>query len=136
MHTHTCSESSHTATFGCVFCPCQPSCRTFHHSPALVAPLFLWWGYLLCPTHTHFPDFNFHAHAHTCSCQPSCHAPPRPFPPEPHHARSHADVRSLHNAVVTPPHVMTQNTLRNSHLRAGRDNALTARIPHSFTHHL
>src|SRR5258707_3128146 len=32
--------------------------RTFHHKPALVAPIILWLEYFLCAHHTIFPNFQ------------------------------------------------------------------------------
>src|SRR5258707_14710594 len=32
--------------------------RTFHHKPALVAPIILWLEYFLCAHHTNFPKFQ------------------------------------------------------------------------------
>src|SRR5258708_25908955 len=58
-HTHTHSEPGCTATFGHA-CPSMfpIAWRTFHHKPALVAPIILWLEYFLCAHHTKFPNFQ------------------------------------------------------------------------------
>src|SRR5258706_15621553 len=38
--------------------------RTFHHKPALVAPIILWLEYFLCAHHTKFPTSG-------CLCGPA-----------------------------------------------------------------
>src|SRR5258708_10667197 len=51
------SEPSCTATFGCAHPSMFPiAWRTFHHKPALVAPIILWLEYPLCAHHTNFPN--------------------------------------------------------------------------------
>src|SRR5258708_22691976 len=59
LHLHTHSEPGCTATFGCA-CPSMfpIAWRTFHHKPALVAPIILWLEYFLCAHHTIFPNFQ------------------------------------------------------------------------------
>src|SRR5258708_40176670 len=58
-HLCTHSEPGCTATFGCA-CPSMfpIAQRTFHHKPALVAPIILWLEYFLCAHHTNFPNFQ------------------------------------------------------------------------------
>src|SRR5258708_3264373 len=62
LHPHLCthSEPGCTATFGCAHPSMFPiAWRTFHHKPALVAPIILWLEYFLCAHHTNFPNFQF-----------------------------------------------------------------------------
>src|SRR5258705_9794495 len=61
LHLHLCahSEPGCTATFGCAHPSMFPfAWRTFHHKPALVAPIILWLEYFLCAHHTIFPNFQ------------------------------------------------------------------------------
>src|SRR5258707_6904405 len=58
-HLHAHSEPSCTATFGRAHPSMFPfAWRTFHHKPALVAPIILWLEYFLCAHHTNFPKFQ------------------------------------------------------------------------------
>src|SRR5258707_15053896 len=61
LHPHLCphSEPGCTATFGHAHPSMFPiAWRTFHHKPALVAPIILWLEYFLCAHHTIFPNFQ------------------------------------------------------------------------------
>src|SRR5258707_14608277 len=59
LHLHTHSEPGCTATFGHAHPSMFPiAWRTFHHKPALVAPIILWLEYFLCAHHTIFPNFQ------------------------------------------------------------------------------
>src|SRR5260221_2920739 len=59
LHLHAHSEPGCTATFGCAHPSMFPfAWRTFHHKPALVAPIILWLEYFLCAHHTIFPNFQ------------------------------------------------------------------------------
>src|SRR5258705_12270329 len=74
LHLHLCphSEPGCTATFGHA-CPSMfpIAWRTFHHKPALVAPIILWLEYFLCAHHTIFPNFQLlGTHVDPLFCQP------------------------------------------------------------------
>src|SRR5258705_7775349 len=59
LHLHTHSKPGCTATFGHAHPSMFPiAWRTFHHKPALVAPIILWLEYFLCAHHTNFPKFQ------------------------------------------------------------------------------
>src|SRR5258708_6616226 len=87
-HLHAHSEPSCTATFGCAHPSMFPiAWRTFHHKPALVAPIILWLEYPLCAHHTNFPNFQLpgtHADLHRPAFLPTwpftaCAPPCTPF---------------------------------------------------------
>src|SRR5258708_17560075 len=62
LHPHLCTHSKPgcIATFGRAHPSMFPfAWRTFHHKPALVAPIILWLEYFLCAHHTNFPKFQF-----------------------------------------------------------------------------
>src|SRR5258708_29817265 len=88
LHLHTHSEPGCTATFGCAHPSMFPiAWRTFHHKPALVAPIILWLEYFLCAHHTKFPNFQLlgtHADPHGPAFLPTwpfmaCTPPCAPF---------------------------------------------------------
>src|SRR5260221_7110288 len=59
LHLRAHSKPGCTATFGCAHPSMFPfAWRTFHHKPALVAPIILWLEYFLCAHHTIFPNFQ------------------------------------------------------------------------------
>src|SRR6266446_1775036 len=95
-HPRTRSEPGCTATLG----RARPSMfpiawRNFHHKPALVASFILWFEYLLCAHHTHFPIFQL----------PGTHVDPLFCQPGPSQLAHHLTHPSVH--LCTPLHTFT-----------------------------